>query len=96
MKYRSEGEEEGLKIRAAAQGEKHGMLAEAYKVGEQHRGAGRSRGRPHLRRGARRGTGILPLRRTLDASRKFVTEGTTMVLPANSELFGLLYDSDLL
>ena len=32
--------------------------------------------------------------RTLEATRKFVGAGTTMVLPANSELFGLLYDSD--
>ena len=29
----------------------------------------------------------------MEATRKFVKPGTTMVLPANSELFGLLYDS---
>ena len=29
----------------------------------------------------------------MEATRKFVRAGTTMVLPANSELFGLLYDS---
>ena len=32
--------------------------------------------------------------RTMEATRKFVRPGTTMVLPADSELFGLLYDSD--
>ena len=95
MRYRSEGEEEGLKIRSAAQGEKTSILAEAFKeVAQRHRGAGEAEGgRPHLRRRLREAPQFYALRRTLDASRKFVKEGTTMVLPANSDLFGLLYDS---
>jgi membrane protease subunit HflC len=93
MKYRSEGEEEGLKIRAEADGERVRIRSEAFKVAEQHRGqgeaeaariyAGTLEAAPHFYR----------FLRTLEASRKFVEEGTTLVLPANSELFGLLYDS---
>ena len=32
--------------------------------------------------------------RTMDASRAFIQKGTTMVLPADSELFGVLFDGD--
>lgn len=94
MKYRSEGEEEGLKIRAAADEEKSRLLAEAYKVGEQHRG----RGEAGAARIYAQALGAAPefyrFLRTIEATRKFVGAGTTMVLPADSELFGLLYDSD--
>jgi membrane protease subunit HflC len=94
MKYRSEGEEEGLKIRAAADEEKSRLLAEAYKVGEQHRG----RGEAEAARIYAQALGAAPefyrFLRTMEATRKFVGAGTTMVLPADSELFGLLYDSD--
>ena len=40
MKYRSEGEEEGLKVRAAADQEKSRILSEALKLAQQHRGEG--------------------------------------------------------
>ena len=32
--------------------------------------------------------------RTMEASRAFIQKGTTIVLPADSELFGVLFDSD--
>ncbi len=94
MRYRSEGEEEGLKIRAAADEEKTRILSEAYKVAERHRGEAEAEaariyaqalgGRPDFYR----------FLRTMEASRRFIEPGTTMVLPADSELFGLLYDRD--
>lgn len=94
MRYRSEGEEEGLKIRAAADEEKARILSEAYKVAERHRGEGEAEaagiyaqalgGRPDFYR----------FLRTMEASRRFIEPGTTMVLPADSELFGLLYNRD--
>jgi modulator of FtsH protease HflC len=93
MRYRSEGEEEGLKIRSAAQGEKTSILAEAFKVAQRHRGAGEAEAARIYADSLREAPQFYALRRTLDASRKFVKEGTTMVLPANSDLFGLLYDS---
>lgn len=93
MRYRSEGEEEGTKIRSAAQGEKTSILAEAFKVAQQHRGAGEAEAARIYADSLREAPQFYALRRTLDASRKFFKEGTTMVLPANSDLFGLLYDS---
>ena len=94
MKYRSEGEEEGLKIRAAADEEKSRLLSEAYKVGEQHRGQGEAEAARIYAEALGAAPEFYRFLRTLEATRKFVGAGTTMVLPANSELFGLLYDSD--
>jgi membrane protease subunit HflC len=94
MKYRSEGEEEGLKIRAAADEEKSRLLAEAYKVGEQHRGQGEAEAARIYAQALGAAPELYRFLRTLEATRKFVGSGTTMVLPADAELFGLLYDSD--
>ena len=94
MRYRSEGEEEGLKIRAAAQREKTSILAEAFGVAQRHRGAGEAEAARIYAEALREAPHFYELRRTLEASRKFVKEGTTIVLPASSELFGLLYDKN--
>jgi membrane protease subunit HflC len=93
MKSRSEGEEEGLKIRAAADEEKSMLLAEAYKVSEQHRGRGEAEAARIYAEALGKAPELYRFLRTMEATRKFVRAGTTMVLPANSELFGLLYDS---
>jgi membrane protease subunit HflC len=93
MQSRSEGEEEGLKIRAAADEEKSRLLAEAYKVSEQHRGRGEAEAARIYAEALGKAPELYRFLRTMEATRKFVREGTTMVLPANSELFGLLYDS---
>jgi membrane protease subunit HflC len=93
MKYRAEGEEEGLKIRAAAAEEKSRLLADAYKVGEQHRGEGEAEAARIYAEALGEAPEFYRFLRTLEATRKFVRPDTTMVLPADSELFGLLYDS---
>jgi membrane protease subunit HflC len=93
MKYRSEGEEEGLKIRAEAEGERSRIRAEAFKVAAQHRGRGEAEAARIYAETLEAAPEFYRFLRTLEASRKFVEEGTTLVLPANSELFGLLYDS---
>jgi membrane protease subunit HflC len=93
MKYRSEGEEEGLKIRAEADGERVRIRSEAFKVAEQHRGQGEAEAARTYAGTLEAAPEFYRFLRTLEASRKFVQEGTTLVLPANSELFGLLYDS---
>jgi modulator of FtsH protease HflC len=93
MKYRSEGEEEGLKIRAEADGERVHIRSEAFKVAEQHRGEGEAEAARIYAGTLEAAPDFYRFLRTLEASRKFVEEGTTLVLPANSELFGLLYDS---
>jgi membrane protease subunit HflC len=93
MKYRSEGEEEGLKIRAEAEEERVRIRSEAFKVAEQHRGEGDAEAARIYADTLEAAPEFYRFLRTLEASRKFVQEGTTLVLPANSELFGLLYDS---
>ncbi len=93
MKYRSEGEEEGLKIRAAADQERSRLLSEAYKVSQQHRGQGDADAARIYAEALGKAPEYYRFMRTMEATRKFVKPDTTMVLPANSELFGLLYDS---
>jgi membrane protease subunit HflC len=93
MRYRSEGEEEGLKIRAEADQEKTRILSEAFKVGETHRGEGEAEAARIYAEALGAAPEFYGFLRTLEASRRFVGEGTTLVLPASSELFGLLYDS---
>jgi modulator of FtsH protease HflC len=94
MKYRSEGEEEGLKIRAEAEQERTRIRSEAFKVAEQHRGRGEAEAARIYAQTLEAAPEFYRFLRTLEASRKFVDEGTTLVLPANSELFGLLYESN--
>lgn len=94
MKYRSEGEEEGLKIRAVADQEKSRILAEALKLAQQHRGEGEGQAAKIYAEALAQGPEFYRFMRTMEASRNLLPKGTTLVLPADSELFGLLYDSN--
>jgi modulator of FtsH protease HflC len=94
MKHRSEGEEEGLKIRAEAEEERIRIRSEAFKVAEQHRGEGEAEAARVYAKTLETAPDFYRFLRSLEASRKFVGAGTTLVLPADSELFGLLYDSN--
>jgi membrane protease subunit HflC len=93
MQYRSEGEEEGLKIRATADREKSRVLSEALKLAQQHRGQGEGKAARIYGDALSRGPAFYQFMRSMDASKNLVPKGTTLVLPANSELFGLLNDS---
>ena len=94
MKYRSEGEEEALKIRADAEQEKTRLSSEAFKVAQQHRGAGEAEAARIYSQSLSAAPGFYKFLRTREASRRFLDEDTTVVLPADSELFRLLYDSE--
>ncbi|HXX12514.1 MAG TPA: protease modulator HflC [Burkholderiales bacterium] len=94
MKYRSEGEEEGLKVRAVADQEKSRILAEALKLAQQHRGEGEGQAAKIYAEALAQGPEFYRFTRTMEASRNLLPKGTTLVLPADSELFGLLYDSN--
>ena len=94
MKYRSEGEEEGLKVRAAADQQKSQILSEALKVAQQHRGKGEGEAARIYAQALGQGPDFYQFVRTMEASHNLVPKGTTLVLPANSELFGLLSDSN--
>jgi len=94
MKFRSEGEEGGLKVRAVADQEKSRILSEALKLAQQHRGEGEGKAAKIYAEALAQGPEFYQFVRTLEASRNLVPKGTTLVLPADSELFGLLYDSN--
>lgn len=93
MKYRSEGEEEGLKIRAAADRERSRILSEALKLAQQYRAEGEGKAARIYAESLARGPEFYEFVRTMQASKNLVPKGTTLMLPANSELFGLLQDS---
>ena len=94
MKYRSEGEEEGLKVRAAADQEKSGILSEALQAGAADRAArARAGRRGSMRSRSPEAPDFYRFVRTMQAPRNLVPKETTLVLPADSELFGLLQDS---
>lgn len=93
-KYRSEGEEEGLKIRAGADEEKSRIVAQAYKVAEQHRGEGEAEAVRIYAEALGAAPEFYGFLRTMEASRKIVENDTALLLPANSPLFGLLNDSN--
>src|SRR5712691_4988558 len=93
MRYRSEGEEEGLKIRAAAEKTKSGILAEAYKLSQKARGEGEARAAKIYAESLARAPGFYRFVRSIDAVKKAVDKDTTLVLPVDSDLFRLLRDS---
>ena len=72
MKYRSEGEEEGLKIRAAADQERSRLLSEAYKVSQQHRGQGDADAARIYAEALGKAPEFYRFLRTMEATRKFV------------------------
>ena len=93
MQYRSEGEEEGLKIRAAAEKAKSGILGEAYKLSQQIRGEGEARAAKIYADSLTQAPNFYRFVRSIDAMKKAVDKETTMVLPVDSDLFRLLRDS---
>jgi len=94
MQYRSEGEEEGLKVRAVAEEEKARILGKAIELSQQRRGEGDGEAAHIYAEALGRAPDFYAFQRTMEASRSFAHKGTTMVLPADSPLFGVLFDSN--
>jgi membrane protease subunit HflC len=94
MRFRSEGEEEGVKIRATAEQEKNRLLSEAFKVAQRHRGEGEARAARIYAESLGRAPEFYRFLRSREAAKVYLDEDTTLILPAESELFSLLYDSD--
>jgi membrane protease subunit HflC len=93
MKYRSEGEEEGLKIRATAEKTRSSILAEAYIRSQKHRGEGEAAAARIYAESLGRGPRFYQFTRSMEAMKKAVDKDTTLVLPVDAELFRLLRDS---
>ena len=93
MKYRSEGEEDGLKIRATSERTRSGILAEAYIRAQKYRGEGEAAAARIYAESLGRGPAFYSFTRSMDALKKAVDKDTTLVLPVDAELFRLLRDS---
>jgi membrane protease subunit HflC len=94
MQYRSEGEEEGLKVRAKAEEEKARILGKAIEASQQGRGEGEAEAARIYGEAVTRAPDFYGFLRAMESSRSLAGKGTTMVLPADSPLFGVLFDSN--
>jgi membrane protease subunit HflC len=94
MQYRSEGEEEGLKVRALAEEEKARVLARATELSHERRGEGDAEAARIYTQAVGQAPDFYDFLRTLEASRSLARQRTTMVLPVDSALFGVLIDSN--
>jgi membrane protease subunit HflC len=89
-KYRSEGEEEAVKIKAATDKEKTILLAESYRQAEKLRGEGDAEAIKICADAFEKDPEFYAFVRTLEAYEKSLKQQTTVVLPTDSELFKYL------
>ena len=86
-KYRSEGEEEAVKIRAATDKEKTIMLAESYQLAEKLKGEGDAGAIKIYAEAFEQDPEFYAFVKTLETYEKSLKKDTTIILPANSEFF---------
>jgi membrane protease subunit HflC len=86
-KYRSEGEEEALIIMANTDKQKKILLAESYRDAEKLNGEGDAEAIKIYAQAFEKDPEFYSFVRTLEAYEKSLSEGTTIVLPSDSEFF---------
>ena len=89
-KFRSEGEEEAQKIRAATDRDKTVILAEAYKKSQLIRGEGEAKALDIYAASYSKDSDFYEFTRTLEIYEKVIDKKTTLVLPGDSKLFKML------
>ena len=89
-KFRSEGEEEAQKIRAATDRDKTVILAEAYKTAQMIRGEGEAEALDIYAKSFSKDPDFYEFLRTLETYEKVIDKKTTLVLPGDSKLFKAL------
>jgi membrane protease subunit HflC len=89
-KYRSEGEEEALIIRAQTDKEKTIILADSYMKAEKLKGDGDAQAIKIYAEAYEKDPEFYSFVRTLEAYGNSLSEGTTIVLPSDSEFFQYL------
>jgi membrane protease subunit HflC len=94
-KYRAEGMEEAGKIEAEADRQRSDILGQAYKEAEILRGEGDAKAAEIYSEAYGESPEFFDLVRTLDAYKKIMTENTTIILSADSDLFKYLNAKDL-
>ncbi|MFQ5912526.1 MAG: protease modulator HflC [Nitrospinota bacterium] len=90
-KYRSEGQEEALKIRAQTDKEKAILLAEAYQKEQEVRGEGDAKAIVIYAEAFEQDSEFYGFLRTLEAYKKSLKTGTTLLLPPQSEFLEHLF-----
>jgi membrane protease subunit HflC len=93
-KYRSEGEEEAVKIRATTDKEKTILLAESYRQAEKLKGEGDAEAIKIYAEAFEKDQEFYAFIRTLEAYEKSLRRDTTVVLPSDSEFFRYLSGSE--
>lgn len=89
--YRSEGEEEALKIEAAAEAEREEILARARAEAEKLRGAGEAEALEILAKAYREDPELYRFLRSLESYEKIVDENTVFFIESDSELMETLH-----
>jgi membrane protease subunit HflC len=89
-KYRSEGEEEALKITAATDREKRTLLAQSYMEAEKLKGQADAEAIKIYAEAFQKDPEFFAFVRTLEAYEKSLASRTTVVLPSDSEFFQYL------
>jgi membrane protease subunit HflC len=89
-RYRSEGQEEALKIRAESEKQKTIMLAEAYEHEQALRGEGEAAATRVYAEAFQQDADFFTFTRTLEAYRKSLKGKTTLLLPAQMEFLRYL------
>lgn len=88
--FRSEGTEEATKVRAAADAERTTLLSAAQREAERIRGQGEAEAIRIYAAAFGQDPGFYQFLRTLQSYDKVITKGTTLILPADSELLKYL------
>jgi membrane protease subunit HflC len=88
--YRSEGEEEALKIRSEADRQVKVLLAESYRESQVIRGNAEAKAISVYANAFNRDPDFYEFARTLEMYKKSLDDQTTLVLPTNSSLLKFL------
>ena len=91
-RFRSEGEEEDLKIRAQANKQREIILAEAERTGNEVRGRGEAEAIRILADALNQDPEFFAFRRSLESYQKFLNQQTTVILSSDAELFKFLQE----
>ena len=89
-KYRSEGSEEAVKIRADAEKEQKILLSESYKQAQKLKGEGDAEAIKTYAEAFQKDPKFYEFLRSLETYEKTIDEKTTLVLPSNSEILKYL------